>query len=148
MPQSARMEDQKAVSESAAAPPTEVKMRWQDRLMLKMMSNKVIIWIFSKPVVIKIMMWETKVILSIMSLFKRKKAGVQEPLTEIPAEDMKAGTVKEETPGGDESAGVTIEVEIAEEEKVAGEMPEVEQTEAEKSGQENADEGKTGDQET
>jgi hypothetical protein len=42
----------------------EMSMRWQDRLMLKMMSNKLVIKIFSTPIVIKVLMWETKVFLS------------------------------------------------------------------------------------
>lgn len=55
-------------------PESEISMRWQDKLMLKMMTNKLVIRIFSIPIVLKVMMWETKVFLSIMSLFKRKKA--------------------------------------------------------------------------
>ena len=55
-----------------------MSMRWQDRLMLKMMSNKLVIKIFSIPIVIKVLMWETKVFLSIISLFKRKKAEGEE----------------------------------------------------------------------
>ncbi len=51
-----------------------MSMRWQDRLMLKMMTNKLVIKIFSIPIVLKVMMWETNVFLSIMSLFKGKKA--------------------------------------------------------------------------
>ncbi len=58
----------------------EMSMRWQDRLMLKMMSNKLVIKVFSTPIVIKVLMWETKVFLSIISLFKRKKAEGEETL--------------------------------------------------------------------
>jgi hypothetical protein len=54
---------------------SEIGMRWQDRLMLKMMSNQLVIRIFSIPMVMKIMMWETKLLMSVMSLFKRRKAG-------------------------------------------------------------------------
>ena len=54
---------------------SEPAMRWQDRLMLKMMSNKLVIRIFSIPIVVKIMMWETKVFISLISLFKRGKGG-------------------------------------------------------------------------
>ena len=43
--------------------------------MLKMMSNKLVIRIFSIPIVVKIMMWETKVFISLISLFKRGKGG-------------------------------------------------------------------------
>ena len=52
-------------------------MSWQDRLMMKMMGNKLIIKIFSIPIVLKVLMWETKVFVSIISLFKRKKEAVE-----------------------------------------------------------------------
>lgn len=58
----------------------EISIRWQDRLMLKMMSNNLVIKIFSTPIVIKVLMWETNVFLSIISLFKRKKAEGEETL--------------------------------------------------------------------
>jgi hypothetical protein len=47
-------------------------MRWQDRLMIKMMSNKVVLKIFSNPAVMKVMTWEMNAIMAITSLFKRK----------------------------------------------------------------------------
>jgi len=46
---------------------------WKDRFMLKMMSNKIIMKIFSIPIVLKITMWEIKVISAILSIFKRKQ---------------------------------------------------------------------------
>ena len=49
-------------------------LRWQDRMMLKMMSNKVVIKIFSNPIVMKIITWEMKAFIAISSLFKRKPA--------------------------------------------------------------------------
>lgn len=49
-------------------------LRWQDRMMLKMMSNKVVIKIFSNPIVMKVITWEMKAIIAISSLFKRKPA--------------------------------------------------------------------------
>ena len=52
----------------------EISTRWQDWLMLKMMSNRLVIKIFSTPIVLKVLMWETKVFMSIISLLKRKKA--------------------------------------------------------------------------
>ncbi len=67
-----KTEEEKAEGEKSEG--EEVVMRWQDRLMLKMMSNRVVIKIFSNPIVIKVLMWETKVFMSIISLFKRKKA--------------------------------------------------------------------------
>jgi hypothetical protein len=51
-------------------------MSWKDRFIMKMMGNKLIIKIFSIPIVLKIMMWETQVIMSIISLFRRKKEAV------------------------------------------------------------------------
>lgn len=66
----------------------EMGMRWQDRLMLKMMSNKLVIKIFSIPIVMKLLMWETKVIISIMSIFKRKKAEEKTEVGEKTEGDM------------------------------------------------------------
>ena len=48
-------------------------MNWKDRLMLNMMSNRVIIKIFSIPIVLKIMMGLTQVLVSVASRFKGKK---------------------------------------------------------------------------
>jgi len=48
-------------------------MGWRDRFIMKMMGNKLVIKIFSNPTVLKIMMWEAQVIMSIISVFKRKK---------------------------------------------------------------------------
>jgi hypothetical protein len=45
--------------------------RWQDRLMLKMMSNGLVIRIFSNPMVMKVITWEMKVFGAIASRFKR-----------------------------------------------------------------------------
>jgi len=42
-------------------------------LMIRMMSSKLLIKILSKPIVLKVLMWETQVFMSIISLFKRKK---------------------------------------------------------------------------
>ncbi len=48
-------------------------MSWKDKLIMKAMGNKIVIKIFSNPTVLKVMMWEAKVIMSILSLFKGKK---------------------------------------------------------------------------
>jgi hypothetical protein len=48
-------------------------MSWKDRMIMKLMGNKLIIKIFSIPIVLKIMMWETQVFMSIISFFKGKK---------------------------------------------------------------------------
>ena len=47
-------------------------MSWKDRLMMKMLGNKVIIKIFSIPIVLKTMMWLTQVFVSAASVFKKK----------------------------------------------------------------------------
>lgn len=39
-------------------------MSWKDRLMLKMMSNKIVMKIFSIPIVLKVTMWITQKVAS------------------------------------------------------------------------------------
>ena len=51
-------------------------MNWKDRLMMKAMGNKLVIKVFSIPIVLKVLMWEAKVFVSIISLFKGKKEAV------------------------------------------------------------------------
>ena len=51
-----------------------IGLRWQDRLMLKMMSNKIVIKIFSNPIVMKVITWEMKAFIAISSLFRRKSS--------------------------------------------------------------------------
>jgi hypothetical protein len=80
----------------------QMSIRWQDRLMLKMMSNKLVIKIFSIPIVMKVLMWETKVFLSIMSLFSRKKAEIQE----TPAEKAEKGEPESKQVEGDKTEEV------------------------------------------
>ncbi|MCX5995671.1 MAG: hypothetical protein NTV59_06710 [Chloroflexi bacterium] len=48
-------------------------MRWEDRLMLKMMSNKLVIKILSIPIVVKVLTKLAQMFISVTSLFKRKK---------------------------------------------------------------------------
>ena len=48
-------------------------MGWKDRMIMRLMGNKLIIKIFSIPIVLKIMMWEAQVFMSIVSLFRGKK---------------------------------------------------------------------------
>ena len=48
-------------------------MSWKDKLIMKLMGNKLIIKVFSIPIVLKIMMWEAQVFMSIITLFKGKK---------------------------------------------------------------------------
>lgn|GEM_PF-4467001 len=74
-PEGEKLEEEKPDVEKTEG---EMSMRWQDRLMLNMMSNKLVIKVFSIPIVIKVLMWETKVFLSIISLFKRKKVEGEE----------------------------------------------------------------------
>lgn len=49
-------------------------MTWKDRLIMKAMGNKLIIKIFSIPIVLKTMMLLTKGILWVMGKLKRKPA--------------------------------------------------------------------------
>ena len=48
-------------------------MNWTDRLMVKMLGSKLVIKILSIPIVLKVLMWETRVFMSVISLFTRKK---------------------------------------------------------------------------
>ena len=48
-------------------------MSWKDRLIMKVMGNKVVIKVFSIPIVLKLMMWQAGVFMSIVSLFKRNR---------------------------------------------------------------------------
>ncbi|MFC1847718.1 hypothetical protein ACFLXV_00185 [Chloroflexota bacterium] len=114
-----------------------IKMRLQDKLMLKMMSNKLIIKIFSIPIVIKILMWETKVILSIVSLFKGKKTEGAEIPAESPAAAIETGQAEAHIEDEAKYEGETTEAITAEPEVMEGET-----TEADKSVEENSDGGK------
>ncbi len=48
-------------------------MNWKDRLMMKMLGNKLVIKILSISIVLKVLMWDTKVFMSVISLFTRRK---------------------------------------------------------------------------
>jgi hypothetical protein len=48
-------------------------MRWRDRMLMKLMSNKVVIKMMSIPIVMKIITLEMKAFMWIISLFSRKK---------------------------------------------------------------------------
>ena len=48
-------------------------MGWKDRLLMKILGNKLAIKILSIPIVLKVLMWETEVFMSVISLFTRKK---------------------------------------------------------------------------
>ena len=48
-------------------------MGWKDRFVLKMMSNRIIMKIFSIPIILKITMWEMKILAAIISIFKKKQ---------------------------------------------------------------------------
>ena len=48
-------------------------MRWRDRLLLKIMGNKVVLKIMSIPIVMKIITLEMKAFMWVTSLFSRKK---------------------------------------------------------------------------
>ncbi len=82
----------------------DVSMRWQDRLMLKMMSNKLVIKIFSIPIVIKVLTWETKVFVAIISLFRGKKAEEKEtPAVETAVKETEGAEPEEEKPVDDKA---------------------------------------------
>lgn len=49
-------------------------MSWKDKLMMKMLTNKVLIKIMSIPIVMKIMTKETAAIIWVISRFSRKKS--------------------------------------------------------------------------
>jgi hypothetical protein len=48
-------------------------MNWTDRLMIKMLGNKLVIKILSIPIVLKVLMRMTQIFVSVTSRFKRKK---------------------------------------------------------------------------
>lgn len=48
-------------------------MSWRDKLLLKIMGNRVVLKIMSIPIVVKLMTVEMKAFMWIMSLFSRKK---------------------------------------------------------------------------
>ena len=52
-------------------------MSWRDRLLIKLMGNKIVIRIMSVPIVVKILTKETQAFLWVMSLFRRKKKEAQ-----------------------------------------------------------------------
>lgn len=49
-------------------------MSTKDKLMMKLMTNKVLLKIISIPIVVKILTIETKAFMWLVSLFSRKKA--------------------------------------------------------------------------
>jgi hypothetical protein len=52
-------------------------MSWRDRLLMKMMGNKVVIRIMSIPIVMTILTKETQAFMWVISLFSRKKKETQ-----------------------------------------------------------------------
>jgi len=48
-------------------------MSWKDKLLIKIMGNRVVLKIMSIPIVVKILTVEMKAFMWIMSLFGRKK---------------------------------------------------------------------------
>jgi len=48
-------------------------MSWRDKLLLSVMSNRVVLKIMSIPIVVKIITAEMKAFMWVMSLFSRKK---------------------------------------------------------------------------
>jgi len=52
-------------------------MGWRDKLLMKIMGNRVVLKIMSIPIVVKIMTIEMKAFMWVMSLFSRKKKELQ-----------------------------------------------------------------------
>jgi hypothetical protein len=52
-------------------------MSWRDKLLLKIMGNRVVLKIMSIPIVVKIITVEMKAFMWVMSLFSRKKKETQ-----------------------------------------------------------------------
>jgi len=61
-----------------------ISMNWKDRLLMKILGNKLAIKILSISIVLKVLMWETKVFMSIISLFTRKKEAAGCPNRDAP----------------------------------------------------------------
>lgn len=52
-------------------------MSWRDKLLMKIMGNRVVLKIMSIPIVVKIITIEMKAFMWVMSLFSRKKKEAQ-----------------------------------------------------------------------
>jgi hypothetical protein len=52
-------------------------MSWRDKLLLKIMGNRVVLKIMSMPIMVKIMTAEMKAFMWVVSLFSRKKKEAQ-----------------------------------------------------------------------
>lgn len=50
-----------------------MSMGWRDRLIMKVLGNKLVIKILSMPIVLKVLMGMTQILISVTSRFKRKK---------------------------------------------------------------------------
>ena len=48
-------------------------MGWRDRLIMKVMGNKLVVRLLSMPIVLNILMWEAQVFVSTVSVLKRHK---------------------------------------------------------------------------
>ena len=48
-------------------------MSWKDRLLIKLMGNKLVIKLMSIPIVVKVLTKETQALIWIMSPFSKKK---------------------------------------------------------------------------
>ncbi len=47
-------------------------MSWRDRIITKVMGNKLVVKLLSMPVVLKVLMWETQAFMSAIALFERR----------------------------------------------------------------------------
>ncbi len=48
-------------------------MDWRDRLIMKVLGNKLVVKLLSMPIVLNVLMWEAQVFASIVSVLKRRK---------------------------------------------------------------------------
>jgi hypothetical protein len=48
-------------------------MSWKDRMIMRIMGNKVVIKVLSMPIVLKVLMWLAQVFVSATSVFRRRK---------------------------------------------------------------------------
>jgi len=91
-------------------PPSATEMpglKWQDRMALKMMSNKTMMKIFTNPTVMKIITWEMKAFIAVSSLFKRR--GAPPTAAEPESEWMGGQETMSTEPQGDQAPAGTVD---------------------------------------
>ena len=48
-------------------------MRWRDRMIMKIIGTRIVVNLLSRPIVLKIMMWEAQVLVSVVSLLRKRR---------------------------------------------------------------------------